>query len=551
MKALPLERLVAENEEWLAERVLRHGRERGFIGDASALAEPWRLSVAGLSRSLVRALREDAPSPFFDCGTDYSRNPAFAFGAEEAHRYRLWGATLRTFFGFMKCCRQGCLDLIQENGAGRPVTQRFALSLDRFFELAEWGFCSAWDRGAEERDGVGPQKSAGAASGEPCGVEGALRLSEQFFHAAIDAFSAHVAILDNGGVILAVNRAWRRFADENGFRGADHGVGQNYLAVCDAVEGEEAAVAGAVSRGIRELAAGRCGEFHIEYSCHGPGEKRWFQVRGTCVDGGMAGRFAVVHENITEVKRAEEEMRAFNRELERRVRQRTAELEQSNRELEEFCHAVSHDLRGHLARLEGFGRGLFEDCADLLDARSRFYVERICRIGIDLRRIVDALLELSRIGRGELAVREIDLGELAGAIIEELHRNHPLRVVRFAVSSPVTARGDPRLLRILLENLLGNAWKFTSGKKMAEIEFGVVQRHGMPAYFVRDNGAGFDMRYAGRLFRPFQRLHAAGEFAGEGIGLATVQRIVRRHGGHVWAEGTVGEGAVFTFTLSA
>ncbi|AJE04608.1 sensor histidine kinase [Geobacter pickeringii] len=551
MKALPLERLVAENGEWLAERALRYGRELGCIGDVPVGEEPWRRSADGLYHSLAQSLGGGASLPPFDCGIDYSRNPAFAFGAEEVRRCRAGGVTLRAFLSFMKCCRRSCLDLMQERGLSRVVMERCAHSLGRFFELVEWGFCFEWDRLTEKHNGAGPEETVGSTPEGACGADGALRLSEQFFHAAIDAFSAHVAILESSGVILAVNRAWRRFADENGFRGEGHGVGQNYLAVCDAVEGEEAAIAGAVSRGIRALAAGRCAEFHIEYTCHSPDEKRWFQVRATRVDGGMSDRLAVVHENITEVKRAEEEMRTFNRELERRVRQRTAELEQSNREMEEFCHAVSHDLRGHLARLEGFGRGLFEDCADVLDARSRFYVERICRIGIDLRRVVDALLELSRIGREELAVQEVDLGKLAGTIIEELHRNHPRRVVRFTVPLSIAARGDPRLLRIVLEKLLGNAWKFTSGKELAEIEFGVTQRYGMPAYFVRDNGAGFDMRYAGRLFRPFQRLHADGEFAGEGIGLATVQRVVRRHGGHVWAEGAVGEGAIFTFTLSA
>lgn len=380
-------------------------------------------------------------------------------------------------------------------------------------------------------------------------TRGNRRLEERTISSLMDALSTHIAILSRDGTIVKVNRAWRRFADANGYRGEAYGVGDNYLRVCEQAAGEDAESAMAAARGIREVFAGHRDEFYLEYPCHGPDVKRWFQLRATRLEGVGPGYVVTAHENITEVKRAGEEVQFLNMDLERRVMQRTSQLEASTGELENFCYAVSHDLRAPLARLEGFSRGLFEDCAGQLDSQGKFYVERICRISIDLRRLIDTLLDLSRLTRREISKKQVSLSGIARMVIEELRREQPLRRVDVVIAPEVEANGDPDLLMVVLENLLGNAWKYTEKRQDAMIEFGVTRKYGQAVYFVRDNGAGFDMKYSGKLFGPFQRLHSPVEFTGIGLGLATSRRIIQRHGGRIWAEGETEKGAVFYFTL--
>jgi hypothetical protein len=225
-----------------------------------------------------------------------------------------------------------------------------------------------------------------------------------------------------------------------------------------------------------------------------------------------------------------------------------ADLEQKNREMETFSYTVSHDLRAPLRRIESFGRALAETQADRLDDEGRRYLARIRSCSQDMAKLIDAVLHLSRVARADLRRQEVDLSALAHAIIERLRETDD-RSVDVRIRPALLAEGDGQLLRIALENLLDNAWKFTRHQPEPRIELGVTHLPGEPAYFVRDNGAGFDMSYAERLFTPFQRLHLSSEFPGTGIGLATVQRIVNRHGGRIWAEGSVGQGATFLFTL--
>ncbi len=226
------------------------------------------------------------------------------------------------------------------------------------------------------------------------------------------------------------------------------------------------------------------------------------------------------------------------------------ELAASNRELEAFSYSVSHDLRAPLRAIDGFSQAIVEDCLDRLGAQGKDYFHRIRAACSRMSAIIDGLLNLSRIVRSDLHIETIDLSALARAIVSDLREMHPCRRVEWVIADGVHARGDGRQLQVVMENLLRNAWKYTSKRRDARIEFGVMTRDGHRIYFVKDNGAGFDMAYADRLFDPFQRLHTTSEFEGLGIGLATVQRIVWRHGGSIWAEAEVELGATFYFTLA-
>ena len=236
-------------------------------------------------------------------------------------------------------------------------------------------------------------------------------------------------------------------------------------------------------------------------------------------------------------------------ELEQRVTERTTQLEAANRELEAFSYSISHDLRAPLRGIDGFSQALLEDYYDKLDEQARDYLRRVRAASQRMAQLIDDILGLSRVTRGDIKRETVDLSALAARIMEELRARDPAHGVDFTAEPGMEASGDPVLLRVALTNLLDNAFKFTAGKEDARIEFGRQERDGRWVFFVRDNGVGFDMKYAGKLFGVFQRLHAVTEFPGTGIGLATVQRVIHRHGGEVWGEGEVGEGAVFYFTL--
>ena len=251
--------------------------------------------------------------------------------------------------------------------------------------------------------------------------------------------------------------------------------------------------------------------------------------------------------DITDRKRVEQQIFKLNKELERRA----MELENANKELEAFSYSVSHDLRSPLQNIDSFSLILMEDYANQLDPEGLDYVQRLRGCCQHMEEIIHALLALSKMMRTELLVDHFDLTALANSVAADLNQKKPDRLVDWVIAEGLTAEGDPQLLRVVLENLFGNAWKFTMNRPRARIEFGALpQANGARTYFVRDNGAGFDMTLADQLFTPFKRLHDQSEFRGTGIGLATVQRVIYRHQGKIWAEGAVDHGATFCFTLT-
>lgn len=249
--------------------------------------------------------------------------------------------------------------------------------------------------------------------------------------------------------------------------------------------------------------------------------------------------------DITARKRAEEKIEILNTDLAAQA----AELEAANRELEAFSHTVSHDLRTPLTNISGYSQVVLDLCAARLNEQCRDYLQEIVKGTERMNQLIDTILNFSRLTRLEIIREPVNLCAMAKEIATELQAAEPGRKVTFTIADGMSVNGDPQLLRVMLENLLGNAWKYTCRRDTAVIELGMTEVEGKSACFVRDNGVGFDMTHVDSLFTPFQRLPGAGEFEGHGIGLATVQRIIQRHGGRVWAEGEAGKGATFYFTL--
>lgn len=261
--------------------------------------------------------------------------------------------------------------------------------------------------------------------------------------------------------------------------------------------------------------------------------------------GKLAASNAELIREVAERKRAEDDIRKLNSQLV----QRSAQLEASNKELEAFSYSVSHDLRAPLRGIDGFSQAVLEDYDEKLDESGRSYLRRVRAASQRMSQLIDAMLNLARLTRAEIHTQTFDMSAVVRSVLDDFKKMEPDRQVECLVANNVFATADPQLLRAVLENLLGNAWKFTRHQAHPRIEFGHGQYKGQAAYFVKDNGAGFDMTYVHKLFGAFQRLHAYTEYPGVGVGLATVHRIIQRHGGQIWAEGAIDQGATFHFTL--
>ncbi len=371
------------------------------------------------------------------------------------------------------------------------------------------------------------------------------RRSEQRFRSALQYSTIGKVLLDREGLIVEANPA---FAEMIG-RAPGALLGHSLGAMLDGKDGE------ALRTSQMDIVVDdRNGVFRATRTLtrHG-GELRHVQLTMAPVPGDPDRDIArlVQMEDVTERIRAEAAVKSLNLTLEARVAARTRELSEANRELEAFAYSVSHDLRAPLRAIEGFSRLLGERHADGLDPVAKDYLARVRNATARMAELIDALLRLSRISRSGLTLTDIDLSAMAAEVVAELGQAGPHRRVDVRIAPGLRAVGDRALLRTLLENLIGNAWKFTRDTEDARIEVGIepTQANEAPKYFVRDNGAGFDPVFVDKLFRPFQRLHSHDAFAGHGIGLASVKRIVERHGGEASAEGAPGQGATFHFTL--
>jgi PAS domain S-box-containing protein len=370
-------------------------------------------------------------------------------------------------------------------------------------------------------------------------IEEKMLLGEERFRLLVQGVKDYaILMLDPEGRVASWNMGAERI---KGYTAAEI-IGQHFSRFYtpeDVAAGEPA----------RELSMAQLkGSFENEgWRVRKDGSRFWADVIVTAIyapKGELRG-FSKVTRDITDRKRAADEVRALNES----ARRHASQLEAVNRELEAFSYSVSHDLRAPLRSIDGFSSALMEDYADKLDQQALNYLTRIRAATVRMAQLIDDLIKLAYVTRSEMHTEAVDLSALADDILAELRRAEPNRRVECIVQQQVIGHGDPLLLRSVLENLLGNAWKFTGKQQQPKIEFGSAGQDLGAVYFVRDNGAGFDMTYGKKLFGAFQRLHAAADFPGTGVGLATVQRIIHRHGGRVSAEGAEGKGATFSFTL--
>ncbi len=370
----------------------------------------------------------------------------------------------------------------------------------------------------------------------------ALQDSQERYRQMVESVSSVIFRVDGSGRLVFLNSAWKRLS---GFDVA-HSLGRpliDFLHPDDRDTARERFAA--IMRG--DARACTC-QLRLRTR---EGEMRWAELAGRVIDDetGDEPSLTGIIDDISARKVAELTLRNLNQELESRVRARTAELEASNRELEAFSYSVSHDLRAPLRAIDGFAHILEDDLADRLDDTSRDHLVRIRKACERMANLIDALIRLATLARQPLNRETFDLSELALPIIDELRAEEPARLAEVEITRGLVVSADKVLMHTVLENLLRNAWKFTARESVARIALGATHEGNRVIFHVEDNGVGLDMAHVGQLFRPFQRLHKSTDFPGTGIGLATVQRVLERHGGSIWVDSRPGGGARFRFTL--
>ncbi len=368
-------------------------------------------------------------------------------------------------------------------------------------------------------------------------AEDALRSSEARYRLLVEQSPLGIAILDHRGFIDQVNPA----ACEMLGYPSEELIGRDPLTIMDSTDHAQA------REDVSPLRAGET--LRIELTMIRKDGTR-LPVMGSTRQM-PDGRYQYIFQDISERKQAEQDVRALNEQLDKRVRERTAELETANKELESFSYSVSHDLRAPLRAINGFSNLLISDYAEKLSGEALMYLDKVKENANKMALLIDDLLTFSRLSRNPLKKRRVDLRGLVVQVIEELRAEAGEREIKWQIGDLPPCQADPALLKQVYTNLIGNALKYTRPRPAPVIEIGSRHLRGQTVYFVRDNGVGFDMRYAGNLFGVFQRLHSEAEFEGTGIGLAIVQRIVNRHGGKIWTEAEVDQGATFYFTLLA
>jgi PAS domain S-box-containing protein len=376
-------------------------------------------------------------------------------------------------------------------------------------------------------------------------AEKALALSEERYRSLASATTHIVWCTSSKGEVIEDIPMWRQFTGQS----PDEVQGMGWIAALHPEDRERNTEVWLKAVGYRSF-------YHTEYRMRRyDGQYRWMAVHGVPVldSGGGIREWVATCADIQDRKQAEEEVRALNEELEQRVIRRTEELQAANRELEAFAYSVSHDLRAPLRAVDGFSRILLEEYSPELPEKARHYLTVARKNALQMGELIDDLLAFSKLSRHPLSMQSIAPGDLVRQALDELRADQEGRCIQITVGDLPPCQGDPRLLKQVLINLLSNGFKYTRNREIARIEVGALTPAGghSPVYYVRDNGVGFDMRYADKLFGVFQRLHGAQEYPGTGVGLAIVQRIVQRHGGQVWADAAVNQGATFYFALTA
>jgi len=369
-----------------------------------------------------------------------------------------------------------------------------------------------------------------------------LHNSNKFLLSIFDAVQEGISVLDNNLTIIRTN-AWLKsqFSNKMPIVGKKcYEVYQNLTSPCSSCPAKETFKDGAVHQ--------KCMSIQNNGS-----PTKWFEFVAYPLKNSRGDIVGIIQslKDVTKRKIAEDKLIRLNKELEQRVVQRTAQLEAANKELESFSYTVSHDLRSPLARIEGYAELLLSEHFDILDEEGKHYLDRIVNSVSFMSQLIEDLLKLSRVTRSEMNFLPVNLSTIAKNITDTLIESDPKRKAEISIQKNLRTNGDRHLLHAVLDNLLGNAWKFTLKKSITKIEFGLKENQSTPVFFIRDNGAGFNMSRVKNLFTPFKRLHSDNDFPGTGIGLATVQRIIHRHGGTIWAESKENAGATFYFTLTS